>query len=92
VTGSTTPCAIDGETLGAFIECMRRTLGLTGLPTVEDVHGTSLEELYALSVTFKQAEGCLYYGEIDHAWQFATQPSSSMAARARIVAREDSAP
>jgi hypothetical protein len=92
LTGSSTPCAVEGETLGAFIECIRRTLGLSGLPTAKDVHGTSLEELYGLSVTFSQREGCLYYGEIDHAWQFASQPLPSLAARARIVARQDPAP
>jgi hypothetical protein len=92
LTASATPCAVDGETVGAFIECIRSTLGLSGLPTIADVHGTSLEELYGLSVTFTQREGCLYYGEIDHVWQFAAQPLPSTAARARIVARQDPAP
>ena len=92
LTTPATPCAVDGETLATFIQCMRTTLGLSDLPSSDDVQGTSLQELFLLPVTFKPRDGYLYYGEIDHAWQFATQPLPSTATRARIVAREDTAP
>ena len=92
MTAPQVPCAVNGSTVDTLIECIRRTLGLSDLPSVQDVRGTTLEQLYMYPVTFQQRDGYLYYCETDRVWQFATQPLPSTATRTRIVVRANPAP
>jgi len=86
----TTPatCAQNGESLAAFMDCLRRTEDVPGLPTAASVSSTCIAQLFPLPVTFLDVAGYRYCARIDQRWQFITSPAPCYAARVRFTVRE----